>query len=438
MQSASQVFVVSLLAAAVAAQGGMDADASSGLVVHEWGFVWEAAPGMDEPTALDMVGELPAFVHTFFEQSDGDVQVSDRLLASLEVGSFGYRQARQTRPARTGTRSDPFVFFYTDRPQRVDVRVGFAIGRPVAWYPNVVEISPIALEWNDVKITPRRPKGRRMKSLRTAATDGPWRGLAEARHVPAAYVTHGAHTERFLFYESEIEFPACLLFESSEERETLTNTRRFPLRDVHIIGPPGDDRITFISRIEPGETIELAGNDRVHTAGRATLAEHLALYMTAAGLTSEEARHAAQTMLARSFTEAPGRKAVYRMPDAIYDAIYPLQITPEPDAIVRVGMVLAADIEGRTLARYCDLVAGGDETARTRALDSLRDAGRRALPFVTAEIERRGGPRALRALQWELENYTTSVGGIEDSATILTRERPADEIGRRKPSPLRR
>jgi hypothetical protein len=274
-----------------------------------------------------------------------------------------------------------------------------------------------------------------MKSLRGAATTGPWRGLAEAREVPAAYVTHGSHTERFLFYEGEIEFPACLLYEATGDGETLTNTRRFALRDVHLIGPPGEDRITFVSRIEPGETIDLAEGERVHTAGRATLTEHLALYMSAAGLTSAEAAHAARTMLAPSFTESSGRKAVYRMPDDIYRAIYPLAITPEPAEIVRVGMVLAADLEGRSLARYCDLVAQGEGAARARALDALRDAGQRALPAVTAAAERPGAPRALRELQWELQDYSTNPAGIEDAAAILGRVRPNDELHGRKSTP---
>src|SRR5438876_945567 len=117
MMKRSKVWFCSLLV--LAALGAASPHAPDKLIVHEWG-TFLAMNGSDGVTLDGMYHEehaLPAFVHA-------------RSRDQLHVPVAGLKG------------ETPVIYFYSDRPQSVNVNVQFPRGIWTQWYPQAAFLGP--------------------------------------------------------------------------------------------------------------------------------------------------------------------------------------------------------------------------------------------------------------------------------------------------------
>ncbi|MBM4034712.1 MAG: hypothetical protein FJ291_23455 [Planctomycetes bacterium] len=274
----------------------------------------------------------------------------------------------------------PIIYFYCTRPNlKIDVKVTFAEGAPVAWWPCCA--SPVD------QGTGRLPKGGETPVFRTlhwsawlgdkvpiptrAFGEGPAPQQATEFDLPAGcwlldarlkeasllsvqgskvqrgrpWASQQAETERFIYYDGLVPAPSGLRCAAAEKDSvTVKNAGEFAIRDLFVA-----DWRTFRSRtmafaheagpIAPGgeRRIALAPRSAVDALGEAKAAVQKAL--VAAGLSAPEAA-AILRIWDKGFFGAPGVTAFYLLPQAEYDRMLPLEISPKPKKLVRLGIAL--------------------------------------------------------------------------------------------------
>ena len=272
------------------------------LVVHEWG-TFLSMNGSDGVTLDGMYHEehaLPDFVHA-------------RSRDQLHIRSSDLKG------------ETPVIYFYTQQPRKVSVKVGFPQGVWTQWYPQAQKVGPSweqfgsSLEpkqghitW-EAQILPVAP-GQKAPTLPATSSDALWN---YARDVDAAYVrttdrTHGGRSEveRFLFYRG--------------------------------------------------------------------------LRLEQSGLFPKEARAMVNTWR-RSYFENDGIRVLYILPQSWTEAFLPMTLDPKPSKLVRVMVgrteLLTPEREAQATAAVRDL-ASSETTRREKAFDWLRNQGRYVEPIL--------------------------------------------------------
>jgi hypothetical protein len=292
----------------------------------------------------------------------------------------------------------PVVYFYTKQPMlKVRTQVRFTEGAPVVWWPACSQ--PL----DDNTGNNVRPDGRPVKPYTTLVWDGwlgglaPSRGFAadrnawvkaeefplprdcwlhDARLKDAALITvtgsqiqrgkpwttDRAETERFLFYDGLMPAPDCLrCIKTGEAGVTVKNQATFALEDLFVIdrrhrradaaplaaAMPADP-------LAAGQQVELklepATPERLRTRVRQALLRR--------GLFEAEADSLLK-IWHKGFFENEGLTVLSLLPQAEYDRMLPLEITPAPAARpVRVGVVLQPRFEHGPIvaARAAELI----------------------------------------------------------------------------------
>ncbi|QEH37230.1 hypothetical protein OJF2_58170 [Aquisphaera giovannonii] len=370
------------------------ADPGPGLVVHEWG-TFLGMNGSDGTSLDGMYHEehaLPPFVHA--------------------------RSRDQLRIPSIFTKGEtPVIYFYTDKPQAVQVAVGFPKGVWTQWYPQARRVVPTLAEqaqaagkvgggricWN-VDVIPRTMAE---EALRRQSADAPrvpetsadalW---TFARDVDAAYVRTQdvARTpavpeyERFLFYRGlgEARLPVTIDAGAGGTLAVQADpTVADGIRDVFVLRVE-DGRATYrhIPRLDPGASASgvIPSMDDARPVEEFTkaIADHLAARLAAAGLYEKEARAMVNTWTA-SYFKTEGIRALFVLPQTWTDAFIPMGITPRPEKLVRV-MVGRLELLSKERERRAEVAVEGltspDATTREDAYRFLRDQGRYAEPII--------------------------------------------------------
>ena len=375
--------------AAVVAAGALTMSALAspgGLVVHEWG-TFLAMNGSDGVTLDGMYHEehaLPAFVH-----ARGRDEL--RLRASNLKGET------------------PVVYFYTDRPVRVRVEVGFPSGLWTQWYPQADFVGPSFVQLGSL---PRARNGRigwtvdvvppsiARPSLPEAPADALWQ---YSRNVDAAFVSAVDSTrpgnpkewERFLFYRGlgEARLPLDVSTNGGG-RLTCGADLTEDLRDVYFIRVE-NNRGAYrhvpslrcdeqIARVVP--TMDGAQDvDRFATA----IADHLAARLQDHGLYAPEARAMVNTWRNSYFT-TDGIRVLFVLPQSWTDRFIPMKVDPRPDELVRVmvGRIeLLTPERERAAETAVSSLASPDPKVRELAFSMLRDQGRYVEPIVRRTMQ---------------------------------------------------
>ncbi|MEM9190196.1 MAG: hypothetical protein AAGF12_13510 [Myxococcota bacterium] len=266
---------------------------AQGLTVHEWG-VWKARRNQVTHLA-DLAAETPRFV-------------SRTGVAPAVVPDAA------DRPIRVSYK--PVLFFYTDAPQEVSVRVTFVGGRPWLYHPPARQSGRV-LSWTGTVGGPEGAMGE--------PPDPHWWGLL--RDVGAAsFRSPDGGTERFIFYDGPVRF---------------RRTFRFSERAGELVARPSHGETRFW--ILDGNSVEERSVDR---RGRSVDRNALSLdslrttlkqEMLTRGLNDAEAEALLQTWDHELF-RVTYRRAVYFVPRRNYDRMLPIRIQPRPDELVRVGL----------------------------------------------------------------------------------------------------
>ena len=355
-------------------------DPVRGMVVHEWG-TFLAMHGSDGITLDGMYHEehaLPPFVH-----ARGRDQL--RLRTSNMKGET------------------PVIYFYTDRPARVRVDVGFPAGLWTQWYPQAEMVGPgLAqtgsppqlrkgrISWN-VDVVP--PAGAPVR-LPETSRDALWN---HARDVDAAYVT-AADTarpgaprewERFIFYRGLGEGALPLDVKASNGRITARTDDGDGVRHVFILRVEhGRGVYEYVPSLERGIALERAVPSMADALPLEqfveTVAGAVAVRLVESGLYEKEARAMINTWRS-SYFRSDGIRILFVLPQSWTDRHIPMRIEPRPASLVRVMVgrveLLTAERERRMESAIRDL-ASPDLATRERAFTALRAEGRYVEPII--------------------------------------------------------
>jgi hypothetical protein len=383
--------MLALVLAAVVSAGALTAMAFASpgrLVVHEWG-TFLAMNGSDGVTLDGMYHEehaLPAFVHA---RSRDEL----RLRASNLKGET------------------PVVYFYTDRPVRVRLEVGFPGGLWTQWYPQADFVGPSLVQSGSL---PRARNGRIgwtvdvvppplvSPSLPKAPADALWQ---HSRNVDAAFVSTVDPTrlgnpkewERFIFYRGLGEARLPLDVSASRTgggRLTCGPDLAEGLRDLYLIRVENNRGVyRYLPSLGCGEQIErvVPAMDGAQQVDRfaADLADHLASRLEAHGLYAPEARAMVNTWRTSYFT-TDGLRVLFVLPQSWTDRFIPMTTDPRPDELVRVMVgrieLLTPEREGAAEKAISNL-ASPDPKVRERAFAALREQGRYVEPIVRRTLQ---------------------------------------------------
>lgn len=327
-----------------------------GLIVHEWG-TFTTFSGSD--------GVFLDFRPLAAEHSDLPDYVLDR-------GS--YSNARLFSKNRLWGRvrmETPITYFYTDRPQTVNVRVDFPKGLLTEFYPPVREMAPpidmgnifgkgesignSSLDWGEVDLIPvselvpgmvDADKRSQIEHdlVKALLPHGPnEKHYAEARDTDSALVhVHGKSSpstpqsgffEKFLFYRGVGKFELPIRAEYRGSDLTLSNDGTLPIDSAILIDVDGKSiQAAQMPRIDAGQS-QLC--DKLNTVSLDELSEMVRQCLVDQGLYEKEAVSMVKTWQQSWFTEQ-GTRVLYTVPASTTDELLPLHITPSPTETLRV------------------------------------------------------------------------------------------------------
>jgi hypothetical protein len=366
------LFAFGLLAAADPNGGG--------LVVHEWG-TFLAMNGSDGVSLDGMYHEehaLPSFVHA---RSRDQL----RLPISIVKGET------------------PVIYFYTSRPTRVWVQVGFPTGVWTQWYPQASMVGPGFVQAGSPPQTRNGrigwtvqivPPALDAPALPATSADALWN---HARDVDAAYVSavNRARTdtptewERFIFYRGLGQARLPIDVNADRDRIGVMATERSGLQHVFILRVEnGRGSYHYIPALEQGESVAhaLPAMDAALPIDAFVdrIADDVAGRLVESGLYPKEARAMVNTWRS-SYFKTDGVRLLFVLPQSWTDRYIPMQINPAPAELVRVMVgrveLLTPEHERRAEAAIRDL-ASPDPGVRERAFALLRAEGRYVEPII--------------------------------------------------------
>ncbi|MCB9763378.1 MAG: hypothetical protein H6739_26665 [Alphaproteobacteria bacterium] len=342
--------------------------ADQGFVVHEWG-TFTAVAGQDG-AALDWrplsgPSDLPLFVYG----------------PGRPAGRGPVPTKGNPVPIRMET---PVLYFYSDRPMGVSVKVDFPQGQVTEWYPHANHVNR-GIDWGAFQIRPdKRP---------TFRHDGRESHYYPARETAAAPVLKispaSIELERFLFYRGVADFDLQVdaVVEGDAVRAWLAPG---PRPERLLVFERQGDRLG-LSHVDIMDDELMLQRPELDATLPEVLSEVEALLVDT-GLYQDEAHAMVKTWRDDWFTE--GLRLIWVLPPDETDTHLPLRIKPEPDAVVRtlVGRLELMD-EGR-LGRLNEILDSAQGDAQ--AVEAVRAEGRFAEPGLTF-IAQGQGPRAERA-----------------------------------------
>jgi hypothetical protein len=275
--------------------------------VHEWG-VWQLDANGRVRSLEDVARESPAFVH----RQSGVPRPTESLPEFDPGGQYEVYDK-------------PVVFFHTTEPLDITFTVRMPGGRPWLYYPDaalgrVQRDQALRFEGRLLGNTPL-PAGLAYPE----PPSGHWWQWLRAAGASPFISNSGRELERFIFYDGQGPF-----------------ARGFTRRRRALVPIAG--------RVEPlawridgrdAKRLAISGTTVTETAlrGRGQVLTELRAALLARGLYAPEADALLNTWRPELFT-AGGERVIWLLPRAAYDAMLPVEITPTPRELVRVGVVI--------------------------------------------------------------------------------------------------
>jgi hypothetical protein len=314
-----RLILLTSLVLAVAFMAGRDLRGSptaypGGLTVHEWGTFTSVA-GAGGRAAKWVPRDTPQDLPCFVERYDWCVKC---LPATVRMET-------------------PVLYFYSERPARVDVRVRFRQGAISEWFPHA-KVTPSGrtqanlwtpgfeseIAWHDVRIEPNVSSALR--------DDGTRNHYYLARQTDASLLQVGSQQEKFLFYRGVGTFEPPLKATVDQAHVTLSSRAGGPLGDVILFENRGGVMGYEMRHLgSPTTTLARPALDD-DEPGAPT--KELASILEAHGLYPKEARAMVETWRDSWFEE--GTRVFYIADRREVDRLLPLDISPAPSAVTRV------------------------------------------------------------------------------------------------------
>lgn len=310
-------------------------------VAHEWGVMVRSTvlekPGGEGFRRVAKVGEDPEKGKT-----RGVLAAPQELLGQLPP--FVIRHASAYTP-RSEARAwnKPVIHLYGKEGLSVQIKILTPHGRPLAYWPK-----PKLLEetfWfmgsgttDAVGMLWSGTLSKQAKNNPAVAKAGHW--WLTARDVPGMYLNAEGSSERFVFYEATAYQEPLITGSVTAEAIELKNAHGTPSGPVLVIVNTGSKRgWAKIENVPAKGSVNVSKEDLFKSdAGESKLLEACRAQWEAFGMTQEEAR-AIVEIWKPDLLESKGFLMVSKMPGDLFDKMFPLEITPKPDARVRAGVV---------------------------------------------------------------------------------------------------
>jgi hypothetical protein len=374
-----------------------------GLVVHEWGTFtsFSGSDGVRLEFRPLVDEDLPPFV-------------LDRFLQSGVSNPFSKAQVRVRMRMET-----PVTYFYTTRERHVQARVRFPEGLLTEFYPPVARMEPpfqlfekqsfkqSMLDWGDIQLIPVNgfeSQGSARTPSRLPESD-PRFHYGHARETDSALVhvrlskpdkttslaPSGDFYEKFLFYRGVGNFELPLTLTAARDGSfELTNSGRDALRSVFLIDVDGPAvRFAKYDHVAAGHPLKLANSATPTSID--TLAEAVKAALVQEGLFDKEAAAMVKTWRSSWFGEN-GTRLLYIVPRPITDTLLPLEISPQPEKVVRVLVgrmeIMTPEDESRVAALVLEsahtrrATIGTAQTGNYMPAAQLTNLGRLAEPAL--------------------------------------------------------
>jgi hypothetical protein len=300
------------------------------LVVHEWG------------------------VFSVYEDEEAALQAMRAEWMGLPKFIYGVRELSRNMPYRGPVRK-PVIYLHCPQPMTVDLNVSFAKGRAMVWYPATVtpnseKPDTRMLHWKLYLKEPPKEGDFRPPAGFQAADVPAEHWFARLRDVDAgelfsegSWNRFGASwdREKFVYYDGFVPAPQCLEVIFKDDKIGLKSLVDFPVHDLFVIDRRQPDKVRVARRDEVASKAELADLAMKEVHGERWLADaanDLLDRLQKAGLHADEAKGLVHTWK-QDFFQGPQITLIYRLPQAQYDRMLPLTVTPAADKVVRVGLV---------------------------------------------------------------------------------------------------
>lgn len=240
----------------------------------------------------------------------------------------------------------PVLHFYGADDKEVTVRVLTPQGKPTVFWPKPKRVEgfsslgrsdTLGMEWTG-RLSKNDPG--------TAEAVDAKHWWQTAREVPSLWIKTEGGTERFIFYEATATQEPVLTAQLDDVSDHLPMLR---LRNSHdkAVGP-------ILVILNDGATRRFVVVQEVEAHGSQGLARNLLLgaeadgekLLAAArsqwesfGMTKEEAK-AIVEVWKDDLLHHPGFLVISRMPEELYEKMFPLTVEPKPDRVIRAGVVL--------------------------------------------------------------------------------------------------
>jgi hypothetical protein len=290
------------------------ADATKGLVVHEWG------------------------TFSTFSGSDGTNLKFDPYDNDLPDFVYGYLPKNSKEGPKGGTISleTPVIYFYAEQALTASVRVDFPKGTLTEWYPHANR-KDNRIVWPSFQV---RPKEEMKLPIETKKSRYYAARETDASPLRVAFTEEGrsrTEQEKFLFYRGVGTFGMPLSVRASAGGEFTVSWNGKGQKDDLILVQVQGGKVRFQPfRLEPSSDstaqVSVRVPDRDSTVEQ--LGEAMAKLLTGKGLFEKEARAMVKTWSSAWFGEE-GTRLLYILPDELTDAMLPLRIEPKPASLVR-------------------------------------------------------------------------------------------------------
>jgi hypothetical protein len=342
-------------AALLATTADAQAPPKATFAVHEWG-TFTSMQGVDGVVLEGLHHEeeaLPSFVH-----SAATVEAApDAAGFALGVESGQVTKFPATRV--TQKMETPVLYFHTEVPRRVMVSVGFREGLITQYYPVPQALSPSPEElrgkpvdmagvrfstatWSLDLVPPSQPRPAEVPAV---ADDVPW---SFARQVRAAYVQTAMddcaakvrEAEHYVFYRGLGRFamPVAVQPRPADAATLKNDGDELPFAAALQVDARGA-RYRVLGRVPAHAGVELGLDGVAWSADPREVGMKLGAEVMRAlveqGLFVDEARAMVATW-SRQWFMSRGARVIYIVPPAAVEAVLPLWIHPQPDAVVRV------------------------------------------------------------------------------------------------------
>jgi hypothetical protein len=432
-------------------------DVPAEVTAGQWANQAESAPVAFEMAAL---GKDDLVVHewgVFTVFNDVKYANVNRKEEWASLPSFFYRQFPKERLRWVPSGWDkPIVYFYAKKtPMRVKVKVTFAEGAPVVWWPAVA--SPV-----EDRPYQTGPDPRKVKPFQTLTWDG-WIGdqvpplydhlrprvkvedfplpadcwLQDARLPGASRLTVVGNidtppkrlfpgskdryeTERFLYYDGLVPAPDYVRCEKIDAKSlTLRNLAKFDIARLFVVDRRAKGTVGFAfvdgkkQPFKAGTSLKIEPKQIVAEDWPLVGLKQVRQALLDAGLFEAEADSLLK-IWGKQLLQADGVTAFHLLPASEYDRMLPLDIQPAPATRpTRVGIALHphVEIEPVLVKRVGELIRQLDSSSfekRLAADKALLEIGPLAISMLRAELKKGVPLETSRRIQTVLERVDCS------------------------------